>query len=79
MSRTFDELGIPFPLFAVPVDQASVAPWHLCSKEGHGFRIGGDLLSRCLDCDAETSIHVAGDESPSTGCRRPLANPVVLA
>jgi hypothetical protein len=57
MSKTFAELGIPFPLFEGPIEMASdyggIQDCSLCrSKHQHCFRlgIGGAIILDCPNC-----------------------------
>lgn len=63
---TFAELGIPFPLFAAPVAEASkydgLGTCELCNTaESHCFRIGiGDAVTHpCASCGDVVGHHVA--------------------
>ncbi len=74
MSKTFDELGIPFPLFEGPSDQASeycgVGSCSLCgSKRQHCFRlgIGCAVMLKCDNCRTENGLDA--DDREDGSCR----------
>jgi len=76
MAKTFDDLGIPFPLFDGPSNQASdycgVGICSLCgSKRQHCFRldIGCALMRDCPACGAQNGLDANDrEDSPCRQC-----------
>jgi uncharacterized protein CbrC (UPF0167 family) len=71
---TFAELGIPFPLFEAPTDEASdyVYPivCRLCGgRDRHGFELGGGdaLILPCPACGVENGLRA--DDRADAHCR----------
>ena len=69
MSQTFDQLGIPFPLFEAPVEEAQEycgpAKCAVCQCESlHCFQlgIGCNLMVPCPECGTVTGLDA--DDSP---------------
>jgi uncharacterized protein CbrC (UPF0167 family) len=69
MSRTFAQLGIPFPLFEGPSEQASeycgIAACSLCSKKGqHCFQlgIGCAIVLKCPSCGTTNGLDTSDYE-----------------
>lgn len=65
MSKTFTELGIPFPLFEGPSDQASeycgIGSCSLCGRKlQHCFQldIGCDIILSCPKCGTDNGLDV---------------------
>ncbi|QDV36899.1 hypothetical protein [Tautonia plasticadhaerens] len=73
---TFADLGIPFPLFEAPTDDASdyagLATCRLCGVGGrHCFEPGGgdDLIVPCASCGVENRLSAgARRDVPCRGC-----------
>jgi uncharacterized protein CbrC (UPF0167 family) len=79
MSQTFTELGIPFPLFEAPVDDASeycgVGACSLCGAAGrHCFElgIGCAVMCACPSCGTENGLDA--DDWAAVACRQCEAN-----
>jgi uncharacterized protein CbrC (UPF0167 family) len=75
VSQTFDQLGIPFPLFAGPVDEASdycgVGTCSLCGGNNqHCFRlsIGCAVICNCPACGAANGLDA--DDREDSPCRQ---------
>lgn len=71
--RTFNDLGIPFPLFEAPIDDASeyrgTGTCHICGQgDVHVFAlgIGADVIAPCSACG--TQIPFDADDRPTTQC-----------
>ncbi len=79
MTKTFDDLGIPFPLFAGPVEDASeyegVATCSLCRREGHCFSlgIGADVVTSCPGCGSVNAIDADDREGKCSACGKALS------
>jgi hypothetical protein len=74
MMATFADLGIPFPLFEAPTDEASdyagVSTCRLCGgKDRHcfGLGIGHALILPCPSCGLENGLDA--DDRADTPCR----------
>ncbi|MDB6068043.1 MAG: hypothetical protein JWR26_4251 [Pedosphaera sp.] len=74
MSKTFAQLGIPFPLFDAPAEDsqeyAGLNTCCFCTKTGkHCFRlgIGADLLLDCPQCGTINGIRA--DERKAVNCK----------
>jgi uncharacterized protein CbrC (UPF0167 family) len=78
MTITFAQLGIPFPLFEAPADEASeyrgVAKCHLCRRDGqHCFQLdidgGGALILPCPHCAVLNGLDAKAREAcPCRAC-----------
>ena len=83
--KTFDDLGIPFPLFEAPVEDASeyVGPstCSTCGKQGdHCFEleIGCALTVECSHCGTENGLDAYDREAgPCHQCGKEIAFPEV--
>lgn len=81
---TFDDLGIPFPLYRAPVSEASeyVASGRCvtCGKEGrHRFElgIGAELVVACPACGVENALDADDREAkPCSACSVAVPFPV---
>lgn len=79
MAKTFDDLGIPFPLFGGPVEDASeykgVATCSLCTREGHCFSlgIGADVVTSCPGCGSVNAIDADDREGECSACAEALS------
>ena len=74
MKPTFTDLGIPFPLFEAPAEEAShyhgLATCSLCGlPDRHTFEmgIGADLIIPCPHCHTENPLDV--DDRQNVSCR----------
>ena len=75
MSKTFAELGIPFPLFEGPSDQATeycgLATCSLCGKKRQhcfGLGIGCAVMSECPSCGVTNGLDA--DNREDCACRQ---------
>lgn len=75
MSKTFAQLGIPFPLFEAPTDQAGeycgLRTCSLCGRAGvHCFElgIGCAVMSDCPACGTATGLDA--DDREDGACRQ---------
>ena len=83
MARTFAQLGIPFPLFEGPSDQASeYCGLDTCSLCGgrrlHCFRlnIGCAVMRACPECGTENGLDACdGEDAPCRRCGAPVPFP----
>jgi uncharacterized protein CbrC (UPF0167 family) len=70
---TFKQLGMAFPLFDAPVEDAAeyagIGKCSFCSAEAHNFRlgIGCFVLVACPNCGAETGLDA--DDQVGASCR----------
>lgn len=84
---TFRELGIPFPLFEAPVDDApdyvGLATCSICTKSRqHVFvlRVGCYLMLPCLSCGAVNGLRTYDrKDSPCRECRSLVPFPDIAA
>jgi uncharacterized protein CbrC (UPF0167 family) len=73
-SATFDELGIPFPLFKGPVDEASEyrgeGRCSICHQNGHVFElgIGAEVVVECGKCKKQTVVDADDRSTPCHLC-----------
>lgn len=71
---TFAELGIEFPLFAGPVeDAAEWCPTGVCiicdeQREGFHLGVGDDLIVTCPSCGSATAVAADDGEAPCLSC-----------
>jgi uncharacterized protein CbrC (UPF0167 family) len=80
MSETFADLGIPFPLFEAPVDDASgyigTAACLLCGARGrHCFElgVGVQVVVGCKRCGAQNGLDASEDTvEPCRSCGAPV-------
>jgi len=85
VSKTFAELGIPFPLYAGPSDQASeycgLGPCSLCGgKPRHCFRldIGCALICDCPSCGMANGLDANDrEDAPCRQCKKNVSFPDV--
>src|SRR2546423_840815 len=75
MSKTFAQLGIPFPLFDAPITDAAdymgIGSCSLCAKpKQHCFElgIGAALMMNCPECGTENGLDAA--DRANAPCRK---------
>lgn len=79
MVQTFEQLGIPFPLFAGPVEDAvdyeGTAVCSLCKDRGHCFTlgIGADVVVECPRCGGANGVDADDRVRNCSACEEPLS------